>query len=447
MKKRNILISSLVLLGFILIPLNLDAKENNSFEKQNTKESRAAGIFDVEDDKLQKAIVEQVNDATGSSWDLDNMPEDELLKITYISSGENIDTLGGLDYYIKKGLLSNVDDLSLYSDGNNISDISPLEGWTSLEYLDVSANINDISVLSSLSGLKEISLKNGQISDISVLSNMTQLKKIDLSNNQISDISPLESLTNLKTLSIKNNNISDISALSNSVNMEYLHVENNQISDISAVKDMSQLKEFYGTNNLIEDVSPMLNKPSLYSVYLEGNKIYDLSPLESASFVMADDQNIEIDLGVFDDIEDIKLLSGEVSIFLTDGTEVKIPYGLDINDIVGYDDYSYTVPFNQDTSTVSFNGNITATFSYVAPIPLTPLDPSIPTSVDPSDPITPTDPNNPIDAGNPSNKNEIPKAENGVKKLIQTGKKNVFTIASFIVLLISLRIVILNKRV
>ncbi len=438
MKKRNFLISILFLLGFILIPLNLSAQENNSYEEQKIKELRAAGIFDITDDTLQKTIVDAVNKDTGSTWDIDNMPEDELLKVTSIETTFKVDTLDGLDYYIQKGLLNNLTTLRLESDNNSITDISPIAGLSSLENISIHGNVKDISALSSSTGLKYVLFPDNEITDISVLSNMKELVSIDFTNNKISDISALKSLTKLDNVFIGGNNISDISALSNSINMVYLHVEDNQISDISAITNMSQLEEFSANNNLIVDISPLENKANLNVAYLSGNKIYDLSPLASVSMVIGDNQDVEIDLGDFDDIEDIKLLPDEVSIFLKDGTEVKIPYGLDINDVVDYDDYSYTVPFNQDAGFVTFNGTITVVFSYVAPIPLTPLDPSIPVTVDPSDPTGPTT-SDKVDVVD--NKEE---KETTGKKLIQTGKENFFIIV-LITVAISSNVVLKRK--
>jgi Leucine-rich repeat (LRR) protein len=50
-----------------------------------------------------------------------------------------------------------------------------------------------------------------------------------LYENQISDISPLSGLSNLTELSLDNNQISDISALSSLTNLEYLWLEGNPV--------------------------------------------------------------------------------------------------------------------------------------------------------------------------------------------------------------------------
>ncbi len=424
MKKRNFLISSLVLLGFVLMPLNLNAQENNSYEEQKIKESRAAGIFDIADDTLEQTFM----DAAGYTGALGTMPETELSKVSaiYEYSG-TVTTLDGLDYYISNGFLNSVSEIEI--DGSSISDLSPLKGWTSVTDLTIiDSNITDISALSSMSSLGYLNLDNNQISDISSLGKLPNLYTIFLDNNNISDISSLGNTSGLVEISLENNNVSDISVLSNHTNLRSLNINNNQVSDISALTNLSNLEEFHGNDNLIEDVSPLANKPAMGLVEINNNKVYDLSPLSTVRGVMADNQNVEIDLGDFDDIEDIKLLPNEISIFLKDGTEIKMPYGFDINDVVDYKDYSYTITFNQDAGGEKFNGTITVTFSYLAPIPLTPLDPSIPITVPPVTPTDPTDPSNPSTPDKVDVVDNKDEKETIGKKLIQTGKENFFII-------------------
>ncbi len=442
MKKRNVLISSLVLLGLILMPLNINAQENKSYEEQKLEESRASGLFDITDDTLEQAFM----DAAGYSGALGTMPETELSKVSdfYEYSG-SVTTLDGLDYYISNGFLNSVSSFEI--DGSSISDISPLKGWTSIAELTiVDSNISDISALSTMTSLEYVNFDNNQISDISPLGNISNLNILFLDDNNISDISSLGNSNGLIELSLENNNISDISVLSNHTNMRSLYINNNQVSDISALTNLSKLEEFHANDNLIEDVSPLANKPAMGLVEIDNNKVYDLSPLSTVRGVMADNQNVEIDLGDFDDIEDIKLLPTEISIFLKDGTEIKMPYGFDINDVVDYKDYSYTITFNQDAGGEKFNGTITVTFSYLAPIPLTPLDPSIPITVPPVTPIDPSDPsvNVPVDPSNPSTPDKIDVVDNKEeeqtigKKLIQTGKENFFIIVVVTVVISSI---------
>ena len=97
---------------------------------------------------------------------------------------------------------------SLQVPNKNISDLTGLEFATGLTWLDLGEevvngrgnNSNEISNLSSLSGLANLSylnLRNNEISDVSVVSNLTNLTTLWLYSNNISDVSALSNLTNL----------------------------------------------------------------------------------------------------------------------------------------------------------------------------------------------------------------------------------------------------------
>jgi len=95
--------------------------------------------------------------------------------------------------------------------GNQISDIKPLQSLTNLTHLGLSDNlISDIKPLQSLTKLTNLGLYNNRIGDIQPLQSLTNLTQLGLENNQISDIQPLQSLTNLIFVGLINNEISDI---------------------------------------------------------------------------------------------------------------------------------------------------------------------------------------------------------------------------------------------
>lgn len=100
---------------------------------------------------------------------------------------------------------------SLILDGNQIGDISPLEGLRSLDVLHLSNNqISDISVLSGLSGLCYLSLDGNHIEDISPLKNLMLLNSLELSDNPVKDLSCLSDKKNLLWLSIRSVPIKNI---------------------------------------------------------------------------------------------------------------------------------------------------------------------------------------------------------------------------------------------
>ena len=196
----------------------------------------------------------------------------ELINGRYVNSNEisNLSPLSGL---------TNLTVLNLWN--NLISDVSALSNLTNLTELWLGGNlISDVSALPNLTNLTELWLGDNLISDVSALSNLTNLTELVLDNNSISDVTPLSSLTNLtRLLSLNNNLISDVAPLSNLTNLTELWLRNNLISDVSALSNLTNLTELWLGDNLISDISPLSNLINLTELWLYNNLISDVSPL------------------------------------------------------------------------------------------------------------------------------------------------------------------------
>ncbi len=460
MKKRNILLILLFLLG--LIPLNLSAQENKSYDEQKIEYSRAAGLFDLPDDNLEKIIMDSVP-YVGA---LGTMSEDELLKVDKIKVDDTVSELDGLDYYIQKGLLDNV--YRFDSTSTKVVDFSPIMNWSSLQEIWISnspitnlncfanttfddlgkisiekTTLNDISGLSSsnMPNLYEVRLPENKLTNLNGLNNKKTIETVTVYMNEINDISGLANLPELKTLTINQNKLTNLDALENDSNLRYIYADENEIEDISGIKNSPYLLDVTFFQNKISDISALEGHDYLTSVDISYNKVSDLSPLSKMSGdIYAPGQMIDMDLGDFDNLSKIPL---EAFVIQADGTKVSIDYGLDINDIKDYKEYSYS-PISFDASVpgyYDFNGEITVKFDYVAPTPLTPLDPSIPITIPPSKPVDPIDPSTPDNIDTVGNKNG---KETKGKKLIQTGKENFFIIV-LITVAISSNLVLKRK--
>ena len=117
--------------------------------------------------------------------------------------------------------------------------------------------ISDLTPLTRMTQLVNLSVEKSRVSDLTPLSNMTQLGYLDLKINQINDVSPLKNLTNLDYLDLYGNQISDVSPLKNMTKMEYLDLGDNQINDVSPLKNMTQLQHLDLFMNRIADLSPL----------------------------------------------------------------------------------------------------------------------------------------------------------------------------------------------
>ncbi len=182
--------------------------------------------------------------------------------------------------------LSNLDFLNLSR--NEVSDISPLSDLTSLTDLNLSSNqigTDDLSNLNNLSNLNTLSLSYNYIRDISILTSLTSLEHLYLHDNQVIDITPLEQLINLKSLDLGLNQygwtkISDVSSLSNLTNLEYLRIYRASIDDISVLSNLVNLKDLRLQENRISDISVIENFKKLEFLNLDYNDISDISALE-----------------------------------------------------------------------------------------------------------------------------------------------------------------------
>jgi len=118
---------------------------------------------------------------------------------------------------------------ALILEENEISDLSPLSGLTTLAFLSLSHNqISDIGPLAGLTGLGGLKLKNNQIVDISPLAGLVNLNSLDIANNRITDFSPLAGL-NLQSLTTKRNISVDLSMINTS---KITNLEHDLVCDI-----------------------------------------------------------------------------------------------------------------------------------------------------------------------------------------------------------------------
>ncbi|WP_071392768.1 leucine-rich repeat domain-containing protein [Bacillus tuaregi] len=254
----------------------------------------------IKDKYLEKAIRETLNKPAG------NITADDMNRVTRIDGvGYSIKNLSGIEYaknltYLDLGVneISDISSLSgltklrvAHLSSNKISNISALSGLTKLETLDLSFNqISDASALKGLTNLQIIHLFQNEISDISALSGLTKLIDLDLSANKISDISALSKLNTLYLLNLSYNNISDINALRELNTLQDLDLAGNKLSDISALKGLTNLYALRLHYNEINDIGALSGLTKLTSLNLNTNEISDIRAL--SSLTKLDDLNL-----------------------------------------------------------------------------------------------------------------------------------------------------------
>ena len=225
-----------------------------------------------------RAVIE---DSLGKARDTP-ITQAEMASLTrFEAPNKNIRDLTGLEF--ATGLTSlHLGPESIYSidNSNEISDLSSLSGLTRLTYLNLTGNsITDVSSLSGLANLERLYLHNNSIGDVSALSGLTRLTLLNLGRNTIPDVSALSGLTRLTYLNHAANGLPDLRPLSGLTNLKDLYLFENEITDVSPLSGLAKLTYLHLRDNDIEDVSPLSRLTNLRELRLLYNDITDVSPL------------------------------------------------------------------------------------------------------------------------------------------------------------------------
>lgn len=234
-------------------------------------------------------------------------------------AGKGIKDLSGIEAFANKGITW------IFLDWNEISDLSPLSGFKSLEKISFSGNeVSDISVLGNLEklenitainnkienidalgnlNLKYICLDGNNISNINVVSNWTNLVDMSFANNKIENLPDLSKLVNLEKANLSNNKIKSIENISG--NMQELSIDNNEISSLSGVQNILGLKILSISNNQITSLRELEGLDGLENLNINKNQINDVSSLAKCSNL----QYLYMDNNYITNFEDLKNLS------------------------------------------------------------------------------------------------------------------------------------------
>lgn len=126
--------------------------------------------------------------------------------------------------------------------GDAITDFGVLQSLTGLEYLSISSEkLKDVSFLKNMPELQEFSLKDSIVLDISSLNGMTSIKTLCLEDNdEIQDMSVLSSLSGLESLTLELGSSQQMPSADNWKNLTSLTIDG--ADDISFLTALPTLK-------------------------------------------------------------------------------------------------------------------------------------------------------------------------------------------------------------
>jgi len=181
--------------------------------------------------------------------------------------------------------LTSLIELSLW--GSGVTDLSPLSNLTSLTHLGLWGNrFEDLSPIADLTNLAVLALGgnpnfNG---DLSVLRNLTQLTGLNLGDDGVGpmDFLYIEALVNLETFSLWGaHNLRDLSIFNNLENLQSLTIHASNTTDFSPLSNLTNLTRLELLENQISDISHIGfdRLTNLTELYLWNNQITDITPL------------------------------------------------------------------------------------------------------------------------------------------------------------------------
>ncbi len=182
-----------------------------------------------------------------------------LARLTVLEApNESIVELTGLESATGLTRLNLRSDPGKWLNRNDISDLAPLSGLTSLTYLNLENNrISDVSPLAGLTNLIYLNLENNRISDVLPLAGLTRLRRLHLEDNELTDVTPLAGLTRLTWLHLEDNELTDVSPLAGLTNLIWLNLRRNELTDVSPLAGLTRLTRLDLLGNELTDVSPL----------------------------------------------------------------------------------------------------------------------------------------------------------------------------------------------
>lgn len=192
-------------------------------------------------------------------------------------------SLQGYNGTITEGIMKRVRAIeNLYpTNKEGISNLDGLQYASNLQIFSLvgQPRLSNITPISNLTRLRQVSLNSNSISDITPLGKLENLEELDMIRNKIENINPIANLKKLKKINMSNNFIVDISILRNLTELSYINFDYNYISDISGITGLTQLQVIEMRCNKIKDISAIGSMRTLYFLNLMNNSISDLYPL------------------------------------------------------------------------------------------------------------------------------------------------------------------------
>lgn len=235
-----------------------------------------AGVIEevtIEDSALNTIIREKLDVSDGHA-----LFTNQLWNITSLEISGDVKDLSELSK------VPFVENLSLQQgDYENLSAISALTKLKTLTIDGVTLKTEELEAIASLPELSSLSMVRCNLSSIDELSAATGLTSLNLSNNTIRDLEPLCSLINLENLNLSHNAVTQLTALTGASKLKELDVSFNSVNSTIALSGCKSLEILRMDYNALTTFEGLDKVPELRKLYANHNQISDITALTGAS--------------------------------------------------------------------------------------------------------------------------------------------------------------------
>jgi eukaryotic-like serine/threonine-protein kinase len=165
-----------------------------------------------------------------------------------------------------------------------VSDLSALKGMKLVNLYLPEISTEDLTALSDMNTLKDLSISDTEISDLSALKGL-KLTRLDVSRTRVTDLSPLKGMKLTGMVCIRAR-VSDLSPLSGMPLLE-LNLADTTVSDASLekLKDCKDLVHLVLANTQVSDagLTHLKDLKNLKMLQLYGSRVSNLLPLKDMS--------------------------------------------------------------------------------------------------------------------------------------------------------------------
>ncbi|GEC88712.1 leucine-rich repeat domain-containing protein [Brevibacillus brevis] len=259
-------ITLLIILG-VLSGCEANEKNLNEFTQERYQMEKLSPVLL---ESLSKSINKPVQD----------IKVEDFLNIEELTLDTDSFPLEQKDEKIDLSVLSKMKKLkNLSLNKINAKDYLFLKDLNELEYLSITGFREDQLPALNNSKLISLSLDEGDLSSLRILENSKSVTQLSIRNNKINDLSFIQ-LPNLTFLDVSNNPIPSINFVKELPNLVRLQIMNAPITDIAAVQYTPKLNYLDIRGTKVTSIHPLINLEELAILLVDRKSIRDLKLLK-----------------------------------------------------------------------------------------------------------------------------------------------------------------------